>query len=132
LTISHIQVMAALCGAWPLAARAQQAEQTRRIGVLMPFDPQDSFGRDIVSALREGLKERGWAEGRNIRIDERWIGRAKNYHAPSRAQQSLIINAAGEKSGHLKIRTSKSAPRSRTNSGFRTRTSSRLPHAIDV
>jgi putative tryptophan/tyrosine transport system substrate-binding protein len=60
--------------AWPLAARAQQGEQTRRIGVLMPFDAQDQFGREIVSALREGLKERGWAEGRNIRIDARWIG----------------------------------------------------------
>ena len=48
----------------------------RRVGVLMPFDAQDSFGREIISALREGLKERGWAEGRKIRIDERWIGRA--------------------------------------------------------
>jgi hypothetical protein len=36
--------------AWPIAARAQQAEQTRRIGVLMPFDAQDPFGREIVSA----------------------------------------------------------------------------------
>jgi putative ABC transport system substrate-binding protein len=59
---------------YALAARAQQVEQMRRVGVLMPFDAQDSFGREIISALREGLKERGWAEGRNIRIDERWIG----------------------------------------------------------
>jgi hypothetical protein len=35
---------------WPLAGRAQQAEQTRCIGVLMPFDAQDPFGREIVSA----------------------------------------------------------------------------------
>src|SRR5215471_16256367 len=60
--------------AWPRVARAQQAEQTRRVGVLMPFDAQDSFGREIVAALREGLNERGWAEGRNVRIDARWIG----------------------------------------------------------
>jgi putative ABC transport system substrate-binding protein len=60
--------------AWPLAARAQQSELTRRLGVLMPFQAQDPFGRQIVSALREGLKERGWADGRNIRFDERWIG----------------------------------------------------------
>src|SRR5262245_9847256 len=58
----------AAAAAWPLAARAQQAEQTRRVGVLMPFDAQDSFGREIVAALREGLNERGWAEGRNVRI----------------------------------------------------------------
>jgi putative ABC transport system substrate-binding protein len=60
--------------ACPLAARAQQSELTRRLGVLMPFQAQDPFGRQIVSALREGLKERGWADGRNIRFDERWIG----------------------------------------------------------
>jgi putative tryptophan/tyrosine transport system substrate-binding protein len=60
--------------AWPLAARAQQSERVSRIGVLMPFDAQDQFGREIISALREGLKERGWAEDRNIRIDARWIG----------------------------------------------------------
>jgi putative ABC transport system substrate-binding protein len=42
--------------AWPLAARAQQAESTRHLGVLMPFEAQDPFGREIISALREGLK----------------------------------------------------------------------------
>jgi putative tryptophan/tyrosine transport system substrate-binding protein len=72
---AFITLLAGAAAAWPLAARAQQAEQTRRVGVLMPFDAQDSFGREMISALREGLKERGWAEGRNIRIDERWIGR---------------------------------------------------------
>jgi putative ABC transport system substrate-binding protein len=60
--------------AWPLAASAQQLEPTRRLGVLMPFEAQDPFGREIISALREGVQERGWADGRNIRIDERWIG----------------------------------------------------------
>src|SRR5262252_3886109 len=70
-----ITLLGGAAAAWPLAVRAQQGERVRRIGVLMPFDAQDSFGREIISALREGLKERGWAEGRNIRIDERWIGR---------------------------------------------------------
>jgi putative ABC transport system substrate-binding protein len=60
--------------AWPLAAQAQQLEPTRRLGVLMPFEAQDPFGQESIAALREGLKERGWADGRNIRIDERWIG----------------------------------------------------------
>ena len=64
----------AAVAAWPLAAHAQQSERMRRIGVLMPFAAQDPFGREIISALREGLKERGWAAGRNIRIDERWAG----------------------------------------------------------
>jgi putative ABC transport system substrate-binding protein len=71
---NFIALLGGAATAWPLAARAQQPEQARRVGVLIPFDAQDPFGREIISALREGLKERGWAEGRNIRIDERWIG----------------------------------------------------------
>jgi putative ABC transport system substrate-binding protein len=69
-----IALLGGAAAAWPLAAHAQQSELTRRLGVLMPFEAQDSFGREIMSALREGLRERGWADGRNIRIDERWIG----------------------------------------------------------
>jgi len=61
--------------AWPLSVRAQQVEPIRRLGVLMPFEAQDPFGREIISALRESVQERGWVDGRNIRIDERWIGR---------------------------------------------------------
>jgi len=57
--------------AWPLAARAQQAERMRRIGVLMST-ADDSDGQARVTALREGLQKLGWSEGRNLRIDTRW------------------------------------------------------------
>ena len=57
-----ITLLGGAAAAWPLAARAQQSELTRRLGVLMPFQAQDPFGRQIVSALREGLEERGWNE----------------------------------------------------------------------
>jgi putative tryptophan/tyrosine transport system substrate-binding protein len=64
-----------LCGAaaaWPLAARAQQPDQFRRIGVLMSFAESDPQAQARVAAFRKGLQELGWAEGRNIRIDIRW------------------------------------------------------------
>jgi ABC-type uncharacterized transport system substrate-binding protein len=58
--------------AWPLAARAQQAERVRRIGVLMAYAEGDREGAGFVATFREGLQQLGWAEGRNIRIDFRW------------------------------------------------------------
>src|SRR5262245_5848200 len=68
-------ITAGAAAAWPLAARPQQAEQTRRVGVPMTFDAQVSSGAGRVAALRDALNERGWTEGRNVRIDARWIGR---------------------------------------------------------
>ncbi len=57
---------------WPLAARAQQADRVRRIGVLMAAAENDPERQSFVAALREALRELGWAEGRGIRIDTRW------------------------------------------------------------
>jgi putative ABC transport system substrate-binding protein len=57
---------------WPFAARAQQLDVVRRIGVLMGFAESDREGQAFVAAFREGLQKLGWAEGRNIRIDYRW------------------------------------------------------------
>jgi putative tryptophan/tyrosine transport system substrate-binding protein len=61
--------------ACPLAARAQQPERVRRIGALMPFTADDAEGKAIVAALRRGLHELGWTDGRNIRVEYRWGGR---------------------------------------------------------
>ena len=58
--------------AWPLAARAQQADGMRRIGVLMGYAESDREGQAFVAAFREGLQKLGWTEGRNIRIETRW------------------------------------------------------------
>src|SRR6516164_242665 len=60
--------------AWPLAARAQQGERMRRIGVLMPQDENDPDAKVQLSAFVEGLAELGWTDGRNIRLDVRWAG----------------------------------------------------------
>jgi putative ABC transport system substrate-binding protein len=58
--------------ACPLAARAQQPDRMRRIGMLMPYAESDREGQAFVAAFREGLQKLGWAEGRNILIDYRW------------------------------------------------------------
>jgi putative tryptophan/tyrosine transport system substrate-binding protein len=58
--------------AWPLAARAQQPERMRRIGVMMGYAKGDREGQVRIAAFLEGLQKLGWAEGRNIRIDYRW------------------------------------------------------------
>jgi ABC-type uncharacterized transport system substrate-binding protein len=59
--------------AWPLAARAQQGERVRRIGVLMGV-ADDREGQARVTALKQGLQELGWADGRNIQIETRFGG----------------------------------------------------------
>jgi ABC-type uncharacterized transport system substrate-binding protein len=58
--------------AWPLAARAQQGERVRRIGVLMGYSESDPEGQTRLAALQQGLRERGWSEGRNISFAVRW------------------------------------------------------------
>ena len=57
---------------WPLAARAQQGERIRRIGVLMNLSADDPQAQARVAAFRQGLQEAGWAVGRNVQIDIRW------------------------------------------------------------
>ena len=58
--------------ALPLAARAQQPERMRRIGVLMNFAAEDAEGQARLAAFLQGLQQAGWAVGHNVRIDTRW------------------------------------------------------------
>jgi putative ABC transport system substrate-binding protein len=58
--------------AWPLAARAQQADKMRRIGVIIPLAANDLEGQARIAAFLQGLQELGWSVGRNLRIDIRW------------------------------------------------------------
>ncbi|MFZ0054947.1 MAG: ABC transporter substrate-binding protein, partial [Pseudolabrys sp.] len=67
-----IKVLAGSAAAWPLAARAQQGERMRRVGILMPFSPSDKEFQDRVQAFKEELRNRGWTAGVNVQFDERW------------------------------------------------------------
>ena len=60
--------------AWPLAARAQQGERVRRIGVLMPLAADDPEATPASRRFPEACRQLGWTDGRNLRIDIRWGG----------------------------------------------------------
>jgi putative tryptophan/tyrosine transport system substrate-binding protein len=59
--------------AWPLAARAQQAERVRRIGVLMTLTADDPESAARITAFAQGLAELGWTVGRNVQIEYRFV-----------------------------------------------------------
>jgi putative tryptophan/tyrosine transport system substrate-binding protein len=58
--------------AWPLAARAQQPERMRRIGVLMALPEADPAAQELLSEFTQGLAELGWTAGGKMRMDVRW------------------------------------------------------------
>jgi putative ABC transport system substrate-binding protein len=75
VTIGRRELLATLGGAaaaWPLAARGQQTERMRRVGVLMNLTADDDDASPRVTALAQGLQQLGWTAGRNVRIDYRW------------------------------------------------------------
>ena len=72
--------------AWSLAARAQQLDRVRRIGVLMAYAESDEEGQADVEAFRQELQKLGWTDGRDLRIDYRWA--AVNAEAMERLRRS--------------------------------------------
>jgi len=67
-----ITVFGGAAAGWPLAARAQQPERMRRIGVLMGTAENDAEGKARIAAFLGELQKLGWIDGRNVRIDTRW------------------------------------------------------------
>jgi len=64
-----ITLLGSAAVAWPLSA---QAQQVRRIGVLMPLTKDDPEDQTRVAAFEDGLKQLGWIESRNLRLEYRW------------------------------------------------------------
>jgi putative ABC transport system substrate-binding protein len=62
----------AAAATWPLAARAQQGDRMRRVGVLIQYAESDAEGQVRLAAFREGLQKLGWTVGENLKIDYRW------------------------------------------------------------
>jgi putative ABC transport system substrate-binding protein len=67
-----ITLLGGAAAAWPLAARAQQATRTRRIGILTPFPAEDAQGHTRLTAFAQALQQSGWTVGQNVQLDYRW------------------------------------------------------------
>jgi putative ABC transport system substrate-binding protein len=79
-----ISLLGGAAAAWPLAARAQQGERMRRIGVLIGLAEDDPETKARLAGFRRGLEKRGWTEGRNVHFDYRF--------APAGAQAQVLAN----------------------------------------
>jgi putative tryptophan/tyrosine transport system substrate-binding protein len=69
---NFIAGLASTTAAWPVAARAQQSEPMRRIGVLMNVAADQPLGQPALAVFKQGLQQLGWNDGRNVRFDIRW------------------------------------------------------------
>jgi len=94
-----ITLIGGAAAVWLLAAKAQQSERVRRIGVLMNRAADNPEGQDRLAAFHQGLQELGWGIGRNVRIDTRWsednADRSAKYAAELVALAPDIILASG-------------------------------------
>jgi putative tryptophan/tyrosine transport system substrate-binding protein len=94
-----ILALGGVAAAWPRAARAQQPERVRRIGVLMNVAAADPEGQAQVAAFLQALRQLGWDEGRNVRIDTRWgennVERDRRYATELLAFAPDVILASG-------------------------------------
>jgi putative ABC transport system substrate-binding protein len=84
-------LLGAAAATWPLAARAQQPERMRRIGVLNNRSEDTEDGRIRIGALGQGLREVGWTEGTNIKIDYRWIAGGNTEQAAALAKELIAL-----------------------------------------
>jgi putative ABC transport system substrate-binding protein len=67
-----ITLLGGAAAAWQPAARAQQSDKMRRVGVLLNLAAEDPEGQSRLAAFLQGMQEAGWAVGRNLRVDLRW------------------------------------------------------------
>jgi putative tryptophan/tyrosine transport system substrate-binding protein len=100
--------------AWPLAARAQQPDRIRRIGVLMNRAADDPQAQASVAAFVQGLQQLGWTDGRNVHIDTRWTGGnaedTRKYAAELVALAPDVIQASGASTVGALLKVTRTVP----------------------
>jgi ABC-type uncharacterized transport system substrate-binding protein len=111
---TFIALLGGAAAAWPLTARAQQAERMRRIGVLTPLAAEDPEHKARLAAFAQELQQLGWAVGRNVRIDTRAgandVDRARGYAAELVALAPDVILATGGSVVGPLIKVTRSVP----------------------
>jgi hypothetical protein len=100
-----VRLLGGAAAAWPLAARAQQAERVRRVGVLMPHVQGNSVAEARIAALSQELQQMGWSVGRNLAIDVRLAdptsaASANTRRNSSRSHRMSFSRMAARRSGH--------------------------------
>jgi putative tryptophan/tyrosine transport system substrate-binding protein len=109
-----ITLIGGAAAAWPLAARAQQSESVKRIGVLMSTAADDPEGQARLAAFQQGLQQFGWTIGRNVRIDSRWpVGeseRFRRYAAELVALSPDVILATGSAAAGPLLQATRTIP----------------------
>jgi putative ABC transport system substrate-binding protein len=94
-----ITLVGGAAAAWPLAARAQQGQPMRRVGVLMPYAANDPQAQARNAAFLQRLQQSGWSVGNNVQIDYRWSGGSEDdtrkYAAELVALAPEVIFASG-------------------------------------
>jgi putative tryptophan/tyrosine transport system substrate-binding protein len=103
--------IAGSAAAWPVAARAQQAERMRRIGVLMSLAANDSEGQSRFVGFVQAMAQAGWIDGRNIRIDTRWRGTSPDLHRKHAAELVALGPDAVLAAGSLSVSALQQATR---------------------
>jgi ABC-type uncharacterized transport system substrate-binding protein len=100
--------------AWPLAARAQQPERVRRIGVLISLAEDDPQSKARVAAFLRGLQQFGWADGRNLLIDYRWgggvAGQMRSHAAELTALAPDVVLSGGSEATSAFLQATRTVP----------------------
>ncbi len=109
-----IRAISGAVAAWPIAARAQQPERVRRIGVLMPGVADDPELKARIAAFQQALREFGWTDGRNMRFDYRWAAgnpdRIQSYAAELVALAPDVILATASAATAALLQASRAVP----------------------
>jgi putative ABC transport system substrate-binding protein len=106
---AFIALLGGAAAAWPLAARAQQRERMRRVGVLTPFPAHDAEGQARLTAFAQALQQAGWTLGQNLRLDYRWgDGKAETMRKyatelAALAPDVILANSSAAVSGLLQV-----------------------------